>query len=78
MTCKCTASVVARPSHLNPVCHHRALNPARAAAATLLRYQRTATSEGQAEGTSGEEGSRAGGELQVLAVEHFSREPQDW
>ena len=75
------AACVARPLHLNPVCHHRALNPARAVAATLLRYQQTATSEGQAEGSAGREedaGLPTGGEVQVLAVEHFSREPQDW
>ncbi|PRW58918.1 piezo-type mechanosensitive ion channel-like protein isoform X1 [Chlorella sorokiniana] len=57
----------------------RALNPARAVAATLLRYQQTAASEEQAQDT-GEEGagSLESSELQVLAVEHFSREPQDW
>ena len=68
---------------LAALCCHRALNPARAAAATLLRYQQTAGAapEGQArQAASGEEGSGPPGasELQILGVEHFSREPQDW
>jgi len=69
------------PSHLSPLRLCRALNPARVAAATLLRYQQTAAAEGRAEDTATEEthgSSPAETELQVLAVEHFSREPQDW
>lgn len=83
----CPARVVAQlPAQLplKPRC--RALNPARTAAATLLRYQQAAAGAlgAQPAGQVAGEDSAAGlglppgGELRVLGVEHYSREPQDW
>lgn len=63
----------------------RALNPARTAADTLLRYQAAgqegaAAQQDQAAAGSGEEGAAAQppGNLCILSAEPYSREAQDW
>ena len=61
----------------------RALNPARTAAATLLRHRAGGGGSGAAAGSAEAEAAGSAGSSSdegpaVLAVEHYSRQPQDW